>query len=146
MVGKAAARKICSTSAVVVVLPFDPVMPMSGHAGTRDDQILMQECFFPVATQLQRDACVSQPRDVFANLGFGASFGCGHERSARRAEQSRRDTGPRQSDNQYAFVVQLHRNRCYLNFSVVNANSAKISAMIQNLTITFDSLQPINSK
>jgi hypothetical protein len=34
----------------------------------------------------------------------------------------------------------------YLNFNVVNANSAKTSAAIQNRTITFDSLQPSNSK
>ena len=34
----------------------------------------------------------------------------------------------------------------YLNFSVVNANNANTSAAIQKRTITFDSLQPINSK
>ena len=34
----------------------------------------------------------------------------------------------------------------YLNFKVVSENSANTSAAIQNRTIIFDSLQPINSK
>ena len=69
--------------------------------------------------------------------------------------------GSRQSDDQHAFAPQFkstghaianvlsipdYKNRVYLNFSVVNANSAKTSATIQKRTITFDSLQPSNSK
>ena len=40
----------------------------------------------------------------------------------------------------------LANHRFYLNFKVVSANSANISDAIQNLTMIFDSDQPINSK
>ena len=68
-------------------------------------------------------------------------------RTTRRAKKGRGDSGARQTNYQNAFSFEIEASRHpYLSFNVVNENSAKISAMIQNRTITFDSLQPASSK
>ncbi len=72
IVEKPAFFKICSIREVVVVFPFEPVIPIKSpcrkrsasssslqmvtplaHAACRNDQVLFEKCIFPVAAQLQ---------------------------------------------------------------------------------------------
>ena len=82
-------------------------------------------------------------------------------------KQSAGHAGLPQPDHQHAFALNIHHDfrnsvirdppnivarHCatfrghYLNFNVVRAKSANTSDAIQKRTMTFDSLQPINSK
>ncbi len=101
-----------------------------------------------MAAQLQIHICSAQlGGDFFADLSLIARIGSGDGSAAPGAKERRGYAGARQPYNQHAFIFQLHSARhAYLNFNVVNANSANTSATIQNRTITFDSLQPSNSK
>src|SRR5207253_10871425 len=69
-----------------------------------------------------------------------------------RASRGRGQDGSGQAHHEHALVPKFDRRRhfesrsSYLNFKVVSANSANTKAAIQKRTITFDSLQPSNSK
>ena len=183
IVGNPAVCRMCSTSAVVVVLPFEPVMPTSGRAETdtptrfrsksyagsrgkqrrkirrnaraRDDQILRQKGFLAVAAEFERTPA-SRSLRTLRRSRFGSRFGGGDARAARRAEQRRRHACARQPDNQHAFPSSsIHRavpfnsihSSGVTSISASSAQTAQKSApAIQNRTMTFDSLQPTNSK
>src|ERR1700741_4864446 len=127
---------------------------IGGHAGTRNDQVLLDKSIFPMSPEFEAYPCLAKLVTLFTDFGFDASIRCHYGGAARGAKECCGHTGPGQSHDQHALVSQLtwirHLGRenlfGYLNFKVVSANSAKTSAAIQNRTITFDSLQPSNSK
>lgn len=88
-----------------------------------------------------------QLRHGVAKLLGGAIVDGGHQGAARGAKSRGGEARSRQSQDQDAFACEFDsRTHRYLSFKVVNENSAKTSATIQNRTMIFDSLQPISSK
>ena len=129
------------------------------HAGTGNNQVLLEKGFLAMAAEFEGHARVVQ----FARSLRQSPLRCENPSRSRarhaprkkatvatpvRASPTTSTRFPRNSIPPGIVLVNSTRLQmpCYLNFSVVSANSAKTSATIQNRTMTFDSLQPSNSK
>ena len=183
-----ASSRMCAISDVVVVFPFDPVMPISIPCRNRyASSISLQTATLRFRAANSSGASAGTP-------GLGTIKSCSAMRlspsppnssftpAARNLSAtpptcaSGRDSvavtrAPRAAQNNAvatpvrarpitstrlffssiaarskSFLSCTFSTVSYRNFSVVSANNAKTSATIQNRTITFDSLQPINSK
>ena len=128
------------------------------HAWADHDQVLIAKGALAVLSGLNADAVIEQNRNLLAKLLRRLRVGDGDLGSAFRQKQSAGHAGLAQPDHQHAFVLNVPspiylqpaivpRSACaYRNFKVVRAKSANTSDAIQKRTITFDSLQPSNSK
>ena len=156
---------------VVVVLPFDPVMPMVGPCRNGAGQFDFADHRTPRAARLRAAEVgrhIGREHDqvaAFEHLGRSAA------RTGRRALETSRACGSwssglrsvartsapcSRSRNSTAAMpdffipttsvlspLQFHR---YLSFNVVSANSASTRPAIQNRAMIFDSVQPSASK
>ncbi len=137
-VGKPAAFRISPTSAVVVVLPLEPVMAsdlaleeargqfqfaddrqaevlhlhqfgrVERHAGADHDQVLAAEGEQAVAAGLHHDALFEQGGNLLGQRLGAAHVGDRHLRAAAAQKQRRRQPGFSQSHDQNLFAFEFH--------------------------------------
>ena len=164
--GTPASRRMWPIRLVVVVLPFEPVIPMvrplqkrrgqfhfadhrhaaparrferreiGRHVGREHDQVGALE---DLRRSAARTGCRVRGRPGNSSSGFRS---VARTSAPSRSEQRRRrQTGLLHPDHQRLYALELH-----LSFNVVSANSASTRPAIQKRAMIFDSVQPSASK
>ena len=166
--GMPLAFRICPVMAVVVVFPFEPVMPMISPFRNQ-----LASSRSPITGTPRRRACSarsrsagtpgesttrSAPSNEAASWGWtetpnSTSFGlvtarlvhCRHPRSLFQQQLHGRDAAARHSDHDRSRTFHFHRSFSS-QLQVVSANNASSRPAIQKRMITLDSAHPNCSK